>query len=419
MRYKERIFILAIFFVYLTIFLSIFFKNKNFGKENFVNFWHAGGGKERMKAIKILIKKFEKERGIKVKLKIIPWGQKPHEKIQIAIASRTEPDIASVGSPFDKIIADFGAVEPLQKYIGRSVLDDFIQKTTFKEGVASLPWFLDVRALIFRKDFLTEKNIPFPTESWSWEEFLKYARKLTVDKDGDGIVDIYGYGTTARYAYQFLTFIWENGGELYSKDGKKAFQNMDNIKEALKFFINLMIKEKVSPKFTTENMLIIRKMFSEGKIAMFMDCSDAALALRKELGDKVGVGFLPHKKKKAAYSGADSLVIFKKSKNKKEAIEFLKFLIRPDNMLFYVQKTGFSPSRKSVVNNKILKKDDIRRLYSKQAIYGRIWELPPFTPSPRRILTRYVQMIIERKLTLEEGLLKMKKEMEKEIGSLE
>ncbi len=420
---REKLFAFFLASVYLAIIASVFLHpgrgRKN--SENEVVFWHAGAGQERIAAIKELIAKFEEENpSVKVKLKVIPWGQKPHEKVQIAIASRTEPDIASVGTPFDKIIAEFGALEPLDAHFDRDLLDDFFQKTVVNGRVVSLPWFMDVRALIYRKDYLKKKGIPEPEKSWTWDEFLKHAMALTEDRDGDGITDVYGYATTARYAYQFLVFIWQNGGRLYSPDGKRAAVASREAVEAVQFFVDLMKKYKVSPKFTTESMFIIRKMFAEGKVAMFMDCSDAALALLSEpaLQGKVGVGQIPHRKQKAAFAGADVLVVFRRARNKEEALKFLRFLVRKDNLLFYCEKTGFSPPRRSVAAYEFFKKDPVRRAFAAQAEVGRFWRLPPFTPTPRRILTRYVQMAVEGKLSVEEALRKAEEEMNREIGSL-
>ncbi|RKY81431.1 hypothetical protein DRQ07_04095 [candidate division KSB1 bacterium] len=426
MMFKEKSLITFLVVVYLIIISSIIYNRRSKASDQpnqyqTVTFWHAGAGKERVKTIKELIQKFEEENPeIKIKLKIIPWDQKPHEKIQIAIASKTEPDIASVGTPFDQIISDFNAVESLDKYMDKETIDDFININRNQNKIVSVPWFTDVRALIYRKDLLAKKGIPEPTESWTWEEFIRYASALTEDNNNDGITDIFGYATTARYAYQFVVFMWQNGSDLYSNDGKKAIVASEQSIEAVQFFVDLMKKHKVSPIFTTENLLIIRKMFAEGKIAMFMDCSDAANALTSEpaLTGKIGVGQIPHNKKFAAYANSDALVIFRRSKNKKNAAKLLNFLIRPDNMLFYDKKTGFSPSRRSVADNPFFDKYPIKKAFIKQSACGKPWRMPPFTPSPRLILTRNIQMAIEGKFSVKEALLKAEKKMNSEIGSL-
>ncbi len=423
---REKLFAGAFVLIYVAIVASVICRKPHGapperGGPETITFWQAGSGEERVQVIKRLIADFEKENpDIHVKLKIIPWGQKPHEKIQIAIASRTEPDIASVGSPFDKIIADFGVLEPLDSLLDKSTIEDFYTVTRFQDGVASVPWFTDVRALIYRKDYLRQAGVPEPRESWTWDQFVSYAKRLTKDTNGDGIVDVYGYATTARYAYQFVVFIWQNGGSLYSPDGTRATVASENSVEAVQFFVDLMKKHKVSPVFTTESLLIVRKMFAEGKVAMFMDCSDAVKAFLREpdLAPKVGVGQIPHNKEYAAYSNYDALVIFRRSVHKKAAAKFLSFLVRPDNMLLYAKVTGFSPSRRSVANNRYFQRDSLRAAFIKQAAVGRPWWMPPFTPTPSKILTRHVQMAIEGKLSVREALERAQAAMNREIGSL-
>jgi len=243
---------------------------------------------------------------------------------------------------------------------------------------------------------------------------------LTEDTDGDGNTDIYGYAASAHLAYQFITFVWQNGGELYSPDGKSSAIASNESKEAIRFFIDLMRKYKVSPVFTTEDLLIIRKMFAEGKVAMFMDCSDAANAFLNEpdLKDKIGVGLVPHQKRNAAYAGYEALVMFKRPQNKEATARFLKFLTRRDNMLFYDKATGFSPSKRSVAADPYFTQFPIAEGFIKQAEVGKYWEMPPFTPTPSDIIIRGIQAAIEGKTTVDEAVKSIESKMNANINSL-
>jgi len=95
----------------------------------------------------------------------------------------------------------------VDKYIPAEMKADFspqqLKTATVDGKLIALPWFGDVRPLIYRKDLLQAAGVPEPTGSWTWDEFLTYAKKLTRDLNGDGIIDQYGFGTSGRYVSQY------------------------------------------------------------------------------------------------------------------------------------------------------------------------------------------------------------------------
>lgn len=90
----------------------------------------------------------------------------------------------------------------MSKEMRADFFPNLLKMSEFKGQLVAIPWFTDCRALFYRKDLLAAEGIPEPTTSWTWDQFLTYAKKLTKDLNGDGIIDQYGFGTSGRYGSQ-------------------------------------------------------------------------------------------------------------------------------------------------------------------------------------------------------------------------
>jgi len=385
-----------------------------------ITFWFAGGDpKLDLPLVMQQIEEFEATTGIKVKFVAIPWAEDPHTKIQVAIASGKAADLIKLGSPFEHVLARFGVLEPLDNLIPDEVVEAFIPavledcryQAATPKGLAgqliSVPYFADVRTILYRKDIFEERGVPDPVD-WTWDDFLKYAQDLTFDRDGDGKIDVYGFGTSARYASQWVTFAWQAGGRILDENSYPAVNSPEFI-EGVKFYWDLFNTYKVVPPgAVTANLWDIgRKMLAEGKVAMYVDCGDSARVLYEELGDKLGVGLLPKHPvtgKGTGFFGADSFVIPRQSRHKEEAAQLLLWLIDKDRMLEYCKVSGFLPARQDAADDPSFAEDPIKSMYIKQLGDSRGWIKHPEASFIARTLRAEVQDALSGKRSVEEAL---------------
>ena len=393
-----------------------------------ITFWFAGGDpKTDLPLVKKYIEEFEKATGIKVKFVAIPWAEDPHTKIQVAIASGKAPDLIKLGSPFEHVLARFGLLEPLDDLIPKDVVDKFIpsvieesryayNRPKFLKGkLISIPYFTDVRTVLYRKDIFKERGVPDPVD-WTWDDFVKYAKILTFDRDGDGKIDVYGFGTSARYNSQWITFAWQAGGRILDENGRPAVDTPEFI-EGAKFFWKLFNEyHVVQPGAINAHLWDVRKLLAEGKVAMYVDCGDSAKVLRKELGDKLGVGLLPKNPrtgKRTAFSGADSFVIPRQSKHKKEAAMLLLWLIDKERMKEYCKVSGFLPVRKDLMEDPYFKNDPVKYMFLRQLEDAKGWIKHPEASFISRTLRTAIQDALMNKKTVEQALKDAQKEIYK------
>lgn len=392
----------------------------NAAKKVTITFWQAGGAPETNALVRQLINEFEAANpDIQVNFQAIPWAEDPHTKFQAAMVGGTIADVFTVGDPFELALAAADGLEPLDGYMSQQMKNDFypqfLKRATYKGKIYALPWYGSARALFYRKDLLAAAGVPEPTTSWTWEQFVTYAKKLTRDLNGDGVIDQYGFGTSGRYVSQFQPFVRQNGADFVDEDRNVATANDPAVIEAVQFYIDLTRKYKVTPPgITTINLQEIQKMFAEGKVAMFFDCEDTAAKFSKEpaLAGKFGVGLLPHRKFHATYVGTDVVVMSKQSKNKEAAWKFMEFLLSPKWMAEYCKLSGFTPARKSIAGQEYFK-DPIKQAFAKQLeLGGYFYFKNPKAASFSNAIRAEVQEAMEGKKTVKQAMGDLQKELE-------
>ncbi len=116
----------------------------------------------------------------------------------------------------------------------------------FESGWGGGPekFFGETQGVYWNKELFARENLPSPYElyeqgQWTWENFKDIAIKATVDTDGDGVIDQWGF--TTRGSMQdpgtIEYFIYMNGGEPVRFEGDRLLFTMNEPAaiEALEF----------------------------------------------------------------------------------------------------------------------------------------------------------------------------------------
>jgi len=302
-----------------------------------------------------VFKEFEKYYGIKVIVDQVPW---------LTYVEKASLAMGADESPYDVINANVewvlpawvagGKVIPLNEYIEKSnySLKDFSRVTlanvywpetqkykptgvfwdwdnSLLYGIPSLP---DTTPLCFRKDWFREAGIPGPPKTW--EEFLVAAQKLTQDRNGDGIIDQWGYAygsvpQTAQLTDYWSLFLHSWGADFLNKEFKPAFNNEIGI-EATQFMIDLYRKYKVVPPGTpTYGIPEAFDVYKKGLTAMCTQWGNALISVEDPSASvaagKTGYALTPVKERIAARFAQWAYIIPKGAKDPELSWKFIEW----------------------------------------------------------------------------------------------
>lgn len=351
-------------------------------------------------------------KGVVVNLQFIPWLS-AWQKITTSVAGGEAPDVCELGTTMNPFYAEMGALLQMDQYVDKwgmtKDLDPGLAESAVLEGkLYGVPWYGGGRALMYRKDLFAEAGIKNPPTTW--EELLADAKAIQkVGKDGK--VERYGFAFQGNGRLTWMPFIWQNGGEIgYKKDGKwYSGMNSPEAIEAIRFYSELLTKHHLAPEAAvTWSALNARQAFALGDAGMIIEGPWAIAALEKtnpDIRKVLGVALLPGRKKMATFAGGSNLVVFKQSKNRELATEFVHLMMSDKYQLELATKLKFFPGLVSLQNNKIFTSDPILKVYVEQMKYGR--SLPPTAGwgaiEKLDVPGVMLQKILTNKMTVEQG----------------
>lgn len=298
----------------------------------------SGAAVEEAAAEQAAIKAFmEKNPNIEVTYEPIP-GDDSNQKILASIAAGNAPDVFLMDSVVLPQFIDNNAVLDMAPYAKKDSTfnPDVWFKNVYDIGVRGdkiydLPRGFTPMVVYYNKEVFDKSGVPYPKEGWTWNDFLDTAKKLT--KTGaDGKVEQYGMAADP-YFYKSVPFVWQNGGDVLSKDGKTAqgYLNGKASVEAYQFYTDLVTKYKVSPTPSVKKAFG-DLFFQTGKIAMqisghwtLLGINDTAKAGKFNI-DKLGIVGLPKNKENVSVMYEAGWAASASTKHPQEAYQLAKFM---------------------------------------------------------------------------------------------
>jgi multiple sugar transport system substrate-binding protein len=290
---------------------------------------------------------------VKVSVTPVDWGQAV-TKLQTAIGGKQTPDVSQMGTDMMGQFAQTGGLEAIPANFDKSQFYESAWNTGVVDGTAyGVPWYVETRALYWRKDIAQKAGITDAPASW---DDLKAAAKAMKDKGGakNGI----GLGT--KNWQELMPFVWSNGGDIVDSSGNFTFDSPQFI-EALTFYKSFF-EDGLAPKNVPANF-DITPAFVSGTHPMFFS-GPWHLSLLDEAGgqgfaDKYEVSPMPGKDQApgTSFIGGSNFVVFKDSANKDAAWAFLQFVSRPEIQAEWYSTVSDLPAVKSAWDDAALQDD--------------------------------------------------------------
>lgn len=269
----------------------------------------------------------EKNPGIKVNVEVTPWDQY-WTKLEAAASGGSLPDVFWMHAKEFTKYAKGNALLDLTEEIKGDV-----DLSKYPEGLVELysldnknyavPKDFDTVGLWYNKTLFDQAGVSYPDETWTWDTLLEASKKLTNKEAG-----VYGFGAPLNEHEGYYDFIYQNGGEVLIDNKTKSGYHMPETVEAMQWYVDLSLKEEVSPKQDQFAENSPAALFQSGKIAMglFGSWMTAEFASNEYTAENCDVAVLPKGKERASiYNGLGNSVSAS-SKNKDAAVKFVEFL---------------------------------------------------------------------------------------------
>ncbi len=270
---------------------------------------------------------------IRVEPTDLTWAN-GHEKIVIAFASGTGPDVVELGSDWIAQFAANGQLADIADFIvGDSAEFQGWSMASYQGKVYAKPWLLGTRVLFANRDLLIKAGIDSNWVPITWQELKQAAFKIR--RLGP---DIYGWGSNTaekhRLYKKFLPVFWSYGAQIFSDDGQYCLLATEKAIAALRFY-----KELHDSCGYVADQRGIEDAFLDGKIGFII--SGDWLLKRIELESRhinLASTLIPGLRYPGtSFQGGEFVAVNGASNHKEAAMKFINFITTPENQVRFCQ----------------------------------------------------------------------------------
>ncbi|TXT43290.1 MAG: multiple sugar transport system substrate-binding protein [Spirochaetes bacterium] len=310
----------------------------------------------KVKLVDELIKNFEKANpGIKVEQVTFPY-ETFNQKAAASIPAGEGPDVITLFYGWLPMYVKAGYLQELPKsdfnkeYFDKNFYSFVAESVDFGGKYYSVPTAVRTLALIWNKKLFKDAGFDPEKPPKTLDELAAYARKLSkYDAQGNLVQAGMAMQPTGQGHSWIREVLFRQFGNVpYSADYKKVGYADAKAAEALKWYTDLIVKDKVGyPNFVTDDVTAFRS----GKAAMNVDGSFRIAALKAVKDLEWGAAELPsHNGVKSNYASywTHGIVDGVKGKRLEASIKFLKYITSPEVQELWLQRVGELPATPSL-----------------------------------------------------------------------
>lgn len=304
-------------------------------------------------AIKKEIESCASEIGVKIEREAVP-GKDLIQKVLQKSSSKTLPDILMLDNPDLQEIASTGGLVPLEEFNVNT--DGFAQGMldagTYEGKVYGLAPTANTLGIFYNKKLLTDAGLTPPT---TWDELKSTAKALT---SGDQYGVAFSAIATYEGTWQFLPFMWTNGGDETNLDSPEN-------KEALQLWKDLVDSGSASKSVINWSQGDVKDQFAAGKAAMMVNGPWQINALNENKDLEWDTVLIPVKEagqKPVAPLGGEVWTIPETGNKEKQAkaAEFISCFTRDSTQLSLATQRNTIPTKPELADEFIAEKPDMK-----------------------------------------------------------
>ena len=300
-----------------------------------------------------LVEQYNSTHQVQAQLTIIPSANFV-QKLGTAAAAGNGPDVTSLDLVFAPYFASTGVLEDISDVYNALPYKDqlvpgHVAQSTWDGKTYALPFTGDASVLFYNKDLFQKAGLDPNKPPTTWAEIRADAKKITAIGSGT-------YGFTFAGAcggcnvFEFTPYIWGSGGQVLSKDGKKAMLDSPQVTDALQFYRDMQTDGSIPSAAETDSGNQQVPLFTSGKVGM---TALGAFAIPSFDSAKLNYAAAPMPGKDsgtASFAGGDVISVINGTKNRAGAVDFVKWATDTQAQT-WLAKNGSAPIRKDLLDS--------------------------------------------------------------------
>ena len=309
-----------------------------------LTFWYWADNTDQSACLQSAVQAFNEtnDKNITVVAEEYPWDSGGYmETMFTAVTGGGGPDISTFKVSSAKLFASNGLLTDMTSYVDgwedASTISDAawqIARDGTEDGTLSLlPWTLEPLYVYYRPSYFEAADVEVPT---TIDEFLEAVEKLTMDTDGDGTIDVYGYGMRgAGGGHEHL------GNFLYAYGASWDDLTTPEAVEAYKAYLSIYQNGYAPESAVNAAFAELTDGFSSGLTAMIIHHIGSSTQWVEQFGDDVDAFVFPGSDKgQWTCTGDTEMAILENCENKEAAFEFYKFMTTGEGGTIWFKGTG-------------------------------------------------------------------------------
>jgi multiple sugar transport system substrate-binding protein len=294
----------------------------------------------------------EKNPGVKIDLLVAPYDN--YVKINTLLAAGLAPDLMRVQYQVLGRYSSAEALVDLSEYLEPGYGDAFTpamwQAVSDEGRPYALPHHTDTMAVFYNTDIFGKLGIEVPQslkESWTWDEFIRVARRLKESGEADYPFSMAWQSLPS--AYRWMWFLFQHGGQLLDDDLTGPQIDTPAGVETIAWHKTWFDENLVPPSTSIKSTEATEALFANGTTAMMLNGNWLMPFLQTGMSAGWDVTYMIRDVAMASDMGGNAVAITRDSKNPELAADFLKHLVSEEEMDRFCVEAQFIPTRKSLV----------------------------------------------------------------------
>lgn len=287
----------------------------------------------------------------------IRWIDLPYDaavqKLLASVAAGNPPDVVNLSSDFLAKFYSLNAFVNFTEHVSYDslqnlFLENALSNCTFNESVIALPWYLNTYAVLFNKSHIKEAGFNENDIPQTYEQVAAFTKAY---KDSTGKFALFwNIGKDS-----FLPMLLESEGiSMTDEKIKKATFNSPEGIEIISKWVELYKNGYLPRETVIQTGTSIIEPFQSGQVAMVLTGPVFLRMIRDNapvIYEQTGIAPAIKGKTGSHELAAMSLSVLGKSRYKKEAVDFILYVLNSENQLAFSKLTTTFPSVKEALED--------------------------------------------------------------------